>query len=111
LFTLAHEIKRLIPIDSEFVRDTYIAAFSYEETSEEKTHIGNSQILSLLSTRSQDYGSALHQLAQVYPDFLNQAPTDALLALISAMDRGYSSHQDQNEVFDFNGVEAHMKDS
>jgi hypothetical protein len=109
LFTLAHEIKRLIPIDSEFVRDTYTAAFSYEETSQETTHIGNSQILSLLSTRSQDYASALYQLAQVYSDFLNEAPADALLALISIMDHGYSSHQGEDEIFDFNGVKAHMK--
>jgi hypothetical protein len=109
LFTLAHEIKRLIPIDSEFVRDTYTAAFSYEETSQETTHISNSQILSLLSTRSQDYASALHQLAQVYSDFLNEAPADALLALISIMDHGYSSHQGEDEIFDFNGVKAHTK--
>ncbi len=111
LFTLACEIKRLIPLDPEFVRDIYIAAFSYEETSQEKTSIGNSQILSLLSTRSQDYASALHQLAQMYPDFLNEAPTHALHALISIMDHRYSSQQGEDEIFDFNGVEARIKDS
>lgn len=109
LFMLACEIKRLIPLDPEFVRETYIAAFSYEETSQETTHIGTSQILSLLSTRSQDYASALHQLAQVYPDFLSQAPVDALLALIHALDHDHSSQQGENEVFDFSGVEASLK--
>lgn len=108
---LAYEIKRLIPLDAEFVRDAYIAAFTYEETSQEQTYISASQILPLLSTRSQDYASALHQLAQVYPDFLTQAPADALSALIHAMDHNYSLQQGEDEVFDFNGVEAHMKGS
>jgi hypothetical protein len=109
LFTLACEIKRLIPLDPEFVRDIYIAAFSYEETSQEKTSIGNSQILSLLSTRSQDYASALHQLAQMYPDFLNEAPILALHALISIMNHRYSLQQGEDEIFDFNGIEAHIR--
>jgi len=109
LFTLACEIKRLIPLDPAFVRDTYIAAFSYEETSQETTRIGNSQILSLLSTRSQDYVSALNQLTQAYLEFLNQAPIDALLALIAVIDQRYPSDQGENEIFDFNGVEAHIK--
>ncbi len=79
---LAHQVEVLIEVDPGFVCDIYVAAFSFEETSKEKTHMGG-RVLSLSSHRSQDYASAHYSLARAYPEFLSAASVEAVQALIA----------------------------
>jgi hypothetical protein len=98
---LAEEIPSLATRDPELVAEIYAAAFSYEEASEETTHISRSQLLSLLSTRRQDYDTALYRLAEHYPAFLRAAPLVAVRALITVLDRQYPPPQEEISSFDF----------
>ena len=63
LTLMAREVSRLARIAPEFVRDLYIAAFSWEETSEGQTYMFKSQLGSFLSNRPQDYKHARWELA------------------------------------------------
>ncbi len=84
---LAQEVGRLVLLDADLVGTIYRAAFSYDETSREMTHIGSSgSLFRMTSTREQDYQGALYTLAQAYPVFLEQAPLPATQALIHILD-------------------------
>lgn len=116
LFRLAPEIERLIPLDPQVVEEIYCAAFTLMDDSEESTSMGGSRILSLSSTRRQDFYMARFALAERYGKFMEQAPEYALRALIAAF-RTYPSDRysystiatAQTESFDFNGKHARLK--
>jgi hypothetical protein len=86
LTLMAREVSRLARIAPEFVRDLYIAAFSWEETSEGQTYMFKSQLGSFLSNRPQDYKHARWELAQRYRSFLDHAPTAASQGLFSIVE-------------------------
>jgi hypothetical protein len=79
---LARHAEVLVAHDPAFLRDIYTAGFDYEETSKETTAMG-SPILGLSSHRAQDYAGAHHSLAEAYPNFLRDAPTEAVEALVA----------------------------
>jgi hypothetical protein len=79
---LAQHVERLIDHDPGFVREVYVAAFGFEETSKETTDMGG-LILRLSSHRSQDYSGAHYSLAEAFPKFLERAPAEALEALVA----------------------------
>lgn len=108
LSTLAREVKRLMPLNPHFVEDLYVTAFSYQENSQEKTSVNNSRIFTLASNRSQDYRGALNQLAEVYPNFLQEAPLFAVQALVAILAVFYLPRfaDSPEEPFDFNGIPA-----
>lgn len=83
---LADEVDRLVPVHPEFVAEVYICAFTHDEDSKEKTDMGASRILSLTSTRKQDYGLAHHRLLEAFPAFLSQAPKQATEAIIGILE-------------------------
>ena len=84
--TLARQATFLLPFDAEFVRDVYAAGFSHKETSDQKTTMGDSQILPMSSNRRQDYDTGLWSLAEQFPKFLEKAPRQALDALLKTVD-------------------------
>ena len=86
LTPMAREASRLARIAPEFVRDLYIAAFSWQETSEDQTFLFKSRLNSFLSNRAQDYKHARWELAQRYGKFLAHAPTAATQALFSIVE-------------------------
>lgn len=96
MFWLGQEVKHLIQVDPNLVQGIYEAAFSYEETREDKTQMGSGRILPLTSTRKQDWQSARYELAEVYPEFLKTAPVQATRALISLM-KAYVENQHSNK--------------
>ncbi len=111
---LAREAERLIPVDSHFVRDLYHAAFGYREESEEQTALGNSRILSLISSRKQDYNHALWQLAETFPKFLERCTLEATEVLISALEfyidsRSYAAREVPDENFLFGETKATLR--
>jgi len=112
---LAQEVKRLIPLDLILVADIYRAAFGYQDTSREPTPMGQSQILSMISNRQQDYGMALYELAKVFPTFLELAPEIATSTLIAVIEAYVAkrhpivSREEPEEIFDFAGRQAHLR--
>lgn len=110
--TLAWEAERLLTIAPDFVHDIYFAAFSFKETSTDKTAMGASRILPLTSNRRQDYNHALWQLGETFPSFLRAAPTLAIEALTAAISAYVSESRLQaptEQEFEFNGNPARIK--
>lgn len=112
---LAREVRRLIPIDTAFVEEIYRVAFAHRELSREPTPIiGQSRILPLTSNPQQDYGMALYELAEVFPEFLAHTPKRATSTLVAVM-KAYITHHHSpasgeiiEESFDFDGQEARI---
>lgn len=82
--TLSRQATALVGIDPDFVRDIYIAGFEHREQSDEKTMMGDSQILPMSSNRRQDFEMGQWSLGEQFPGFLQAAPRHALAALITA---------------------------
>ena len=110
---VAREVRRLAPFVSPFVEKLYAAAFSYEEQSTEARQLGSGRILTLTSTRRQDYEGALYQLADHYPAFLEADPTAASRALIvvlsSYVDRRHSAGIDGEDPVEFEFSVARLR--
>jgi hypothetical protein len=83
---MAREAARLARLDPEFVRDLYIAAFGWQETSDDQTFIFQSRLNGFLSNRAEDYKHARWELAQRYGRFLEEAPAAAMQALFSIIE-------------------------
>lgn len=78
LFWLANGFDSLVGSNPELAADFLIAAFcSPLPSGDEKTCLGNSRILSLSSTKRQDFEGVLYQLQQHLPSFLAR---DAVVA-------------------------------
>lgn len=86
LKVIARHVNKQLRLDPEFVRDLYIAAFSWKDKSDHETLMGSSQILPLKSTKKQDYWHAQWALAEVYPKYLETAPKAAAVAMIAAIE-------------------------
>jgi hypothetical protein len=83
---MAREVARLARLDPEFVRDLYVAAFGWQETSDDQTALYQSQLMGFLSNRAQDYKHARWELAQRYGRFLEVASVAATQALFSIIE-------------------------
>ena len=111
---LAKEVERLITLDPRLVQEIYCAVFSYNETSNEKTPIGQSRIVNLTSNRRQEYDFALRKLSEVFPRFLELEPERAICTLIKVMEaylvpyHSSDSGAEHEEIFDFNGTQARL---
>ena len=82
---LVDRLKDIYGTDPEFVEEIYGRAFGGSIEDVSSTPIGQSQILSMVSTRRQDYESSWWQLNRFYPRFLRSNPSHAVRALVSAM--------------------------
>lgn len=82
---LDNEIKRLMPLHPAFVGRIYESVFSYDHKSKSPTAMGGSRIISLTSNEAQDYDTGRYQLAEIFGDFIDNSPLEALRALIKAL--------------------------
>lgn len=82
---LARKIESIVECDPEFAREIYIRTFEFDVSDERKTRLGNSQILSLISTAQQDYDMARYSLGKYFPTFLEKHPSAAIRALVGAV--------------------------
>lgn len=102
LTPMAREAARLARLEPDFVRDLYIAAFSWQETSDDQTFLLQSRLNGFLSNRAQDYKHARWELAQRYGRFLEAAPTAATQALLSIIEAECrKKHRDTTEMVPF----------
>lgn len=83
---LAEVVERIVAYDPDLVRDVYLAAYTYRETSEEPTPMGTI-ILPMVSNRRQDYNMALYRLGKAFPAFLRGAPEQAVPAMNAALEQ------------------------
>ena len=84
LYRLTDEIDKVWLHDPDFVASIYKTVFSYQETSQEQTHMGGI-VLSLTSTRRQDYEMCQYQLVRYFPHFLRESPLIATQAVIECL--------------------------
>jgi hypothetical protein len=110
---LAAEGKYLVAADPDFAANLYRAAFAFEDTSDDSTQLGQSQLLALTSHRRQDYHHAWWQLGQLFPAFFEAAPVAATRALIDAVD-GYEAREklrisEPVASFDVGGATARIR--
>lgn len=82
---LTRQIDQIIELDAEFAADVYSAVFGHQVSDDRKTSIGDSQIMPLSSTASQDFRMAQWALAEAFPKFLTQQPKGALRTLASCI--------------------------
>jgi hypothetical protein len=82
---LAHEISSLIDLSPALARDIYVAAFDFDEVSEEET-VMRGGVVSLTSTKKQDYRAAYFALKEGFSKLMREAPDEAIDAL-SAIQR------------------------
>jgi hypothetical protein len=102
LTPMAREVARLARLSPEFVRDLYIAAFGWQETSDDQTSMNQSRLMGFLSNRAQDYKHARWELAQRYGRFLEEAPVGATRALLSIVETECRlHHRASSEVVPF----------
>jgi hypothetical protein len=111
---LAREVRRLIKLDPTLVASIYCAAFGHQEESQEPTPIGGSRIFPLVSNRRQHYESALYQLAESFPAFLETAPEQATRTLVRVLEsyvgqrHSQPFRETQQAVFDFRDQQARL---
>lgn len=111
---LAREVKRLMCFDPQLVEEIYQAAFSHQERSDEPTPMGG-RLLPMVSNRRQDFGMALHELAEVFPEFLNHNPKTAVRSLIAVIEsyimqrHSHGTQEIHEESFEFDGQEARIR--
>lgn len=103
-FWLAHEINRIVELDAELAAEVYERTFAHKETSEETTSIGG-VVLTLTSTRRQDFSSALYGLQTGFNRFLDVAPVYASSAATRSveaeMEREKPIDPDEQRTFQF----------
>lgn len=113
LTPMAREAARLAGLHPEFVRDWYIAAFGWQETSNDQTSINQSRLMGFLSNRAQDYKHARWELAQRYGRFLEVATVSATQALLSIVETECRlHHRASSEVvpFEIAGVSTGIRE-
>ena len=71
---IADEVRYVAQCDPELAADLYVAAFSYDESSEDKTAFGPGQIIPLSSTRRQDWEMSRYALVQRFSDLTGCRP-------------------------------------
>jgi hypothetical protein len=102
LAPMAREAARLASLNPEFVCDLYVAAFGWQETSNDQTSLNQSRLMGFLSNRAQDYKHARWELAQRYGRFLEEAPSAAMQALFSIVEEECRTrHRNTSEVLPF----------
>ncbi len=106
--------------DPEFVTSIYRIVFKHDETSDVKTSFGSGSILSMTSTRRQDYSMCQYRLIKHFPNFLKAKPLDATRAVIQSLNLFiFGEHivrylkegvvfKDMVETFSFRGKPAYF---
>lgn len=120
LMSLSIHVDEVWAHDPDFVVLVYRTIFTHHESSKRKTDLMLSgPVLSLTSTRSQDYGACQYQLIMHFPKFLRDTPSFATQAAIQSLNYFIATHhivpyvqkgvrfEDLTEEFKFRGKSAY----
>ncbi|AMY01389.1 hypothetical protein A4R29_19230 [Mesorhizobium ciceri biovar biserrulae] len=95
LSTLCQCIDDIIDADADLAAIIYAVVFDTPSPNEETTSLGTSQILSLTSTRRQDFESSFWMLGQAYTRLWSKSQIAAVEAMVSAA-RSHIKYEHQN---------------
>lgn len=82
---IAESVPQLVATAPQFVRDLYVAAFTFREESQESTHLGGT-VMRLSSNRKQDYELGLYLLKKHFPRFLAENLFESTAALVTIVE-------------------------
>ncbi len=112
LSRLTEHVNRIWQYDPEFVTSIYRTVFGHDELSDEKTNFGSSRILSMTSTRRQDYSMCRYRLIKHFPGFLQATPLPATLSVIRSLNvfivKAHIVRAEDIKMFNFRGKSAHF---
>ncbi len=84
-FFLAGGLTHVVKSDPDTAVEVCRRLFEFDESSEEKTQIGSSVVMSFTSTRAQDFSSARYAVERIFPSFLETSPVHAATAAIQSL--------------------------
>lgn len=84
-FFLAQGLRHIIESDPDTAVDVCRRIFAFDESSQEKTKMGGSVVLSFTSTRAQDFSTARYAIQRVFPAFVEASPVHAATAAIQSL--------------------------
>ncbi len=118
IYRLCSNLAKIWPYDPDFTGLTYQKVFGHYETSEDKTSFGT-PVMTMLSTRKQDYQGCQYLLIRHFPKYLRSASNFATSVAISCLNQYIISYhivrylkkgvklEDLTEKFQFRGKTAH----
>ncbi|MDD3621160.1 MAG: ATP-binding protein [Methanofollis sp.] len=118
IYKLANHVNQIWPSDPNFAARIYTAIWAHTESSNEQTRLGCSALLTLYSTRRQDFSMCQYSLTKHAPNFLRDKPVVGTGTLIKCLNQFiidkyilcYSSKniriEDLREEFQFHGKPA-----
>jgi len=99
-FRLANAVRTISQYDLELVGEIYRRTFGFKETSQETTQLGGSVILSLRSTKAQDFSSALYALKAAFSAVVERSFEQATVTAIDAVNAEVAVDQPMGKPFD-----------
>ncbi len=84
-FFLAGGLTHIVKNDPDTAVELCRRIFAFDESSQEKTQIGSSVVMSFTSTRAQDFSSARYAVQRTFPEFLEASPVHAATAAIQSL--------------------------
>lgn len=111
---LSEEIKYFVDLDPFLVSEIYKVIFGHWETSTEKTQMGPSVVINLISNRRQDFDMCYFRLEQFFPTFITSSPELATLTGIeiineAVFDKHINSEYEVEFAFDYRGISCHFR--
>lgn len=113
IYRLTNEMSSIWPTSPSLVGDIYRVVFSYQEQSLEATPMGT-PVMPMTSNRRQDFQMCHYHLVQEYPDFIESAPIEAIMAGIDCLNTyiwqehitGKKTAEESKNVFRFRGKDS-----
>jgi hypothetical protein len=84
-FFLVGGLTHIVKSDPDTAVEVCRHIFAFDESSQEKTQLGSSVVMSFTSTRAQDFSSARYAIERKFPEFLEAAPVHAAVAAIQSL--------------------------
>jgi hypothetical protein len=106
LSRISQELRVLIALSPDLVEQVYSAVFRADEAPDERVPLGSSRILSLAVSLRDEFEIVKWNLAEVFPGFIDIAPTSALRSLAVSLEEYTRRERFHSEkpivaVFDF----------
>jgi hypothetical protein len=117
-FFLAQGLRHIAESDPDTAVDMCRRIFEFDESSQEKTQMGGGVILSLTSTRAQDFSGARYAIQRMFPAFIEASPVHAATAAVQSVNAEVSRERptsgDREEAasefaFIFSGARANYR--
>lgn len=98
---LSEDIKYFMDIDPILVGDIYKTIFSHTENSTDKTSMGSSIVMNLVSNRRQDFDMCYYRLEINYKKFLETSPSIAINTIIELINDSVKGSEKELLLFTF----------